>query len=151
MNRRKTIALAVLGVAAIALPGAAAAKPGKGKAKGHGKSHGVAYVFKGTYGGDGLVAVKKGNRHARKAGLVGVDVQFDLSGAKLTVADTNADDAIDTSDLVAGDNVVVKAKLPKHDPGAAPYAAKRLVDQTNPADDDADEDEDDEAEEPDED
>jgi hypothetical protein len=147
MNRRKTIALAVLGVAAIALPGAAAAKPGKGKAKDHGKNHGVAYVFKGTYGGDGLVAVKKGNRHARKAGLVGVDVQFDLSGAKLTVADTNADDAIDTSDLVAGDNVVVKAKLPKHDPGATPYAAKRLVDQTNPADDD----EDDEAEESDED
>lgn len=139
MNRPKIAALAGLAIAAIALPGAAAAKPGQGHghAYGNGKSHGVSYVFKGTYSGDGIVAVSKGNAHSRKAGLVGVDVQFDLANAKLRIADTNGDTVIDTSDVVVGDKVVVKAKLPKGDPGAAPYAARQLVDQTNPADDEA--------------
>jgi len=147
---RRSAALA-FGVAALAIPAAAVAQPGHGHANGHGKhghanahgnhghanghgkQHPVGYVFKGTYEGDGLVSVEHGNAHARKAGLVGSDVQFDLSGAKLTVADTNADSLIDATDVLVDDAVVVKARLPKHDPGSQPFAARHLVDQTHPA------------------
>ena len=146
MKSRKTIGIA-LSIAALAIPAAAVAHPGHGHGKGHGKGHAngkgknhpVAYVFKGTYDGSGLVSVDHGNGHARKAGLVGTDVQFDLTSTKLSVADTNADSAIDVNDVVVGDRVVVKAKLPRKDPGAQPFAAKHLVDQTNPADSDEDE------------
>ena len=150
MKIRRSAALA-FGVAALAIPAAAVAQPGHGHANGHdkhghanghgnhghanghGKQHPVGYVFKGTYEGDGLVSVEHGNAHARKAGLVGPDVQFDLSGAKLSVADTNADSIIDATDVLVGDAVVVKARLPKHDPGSQPFAARHLVDQTHPA------------------
>jgi hypothetical protein len=150
---RRSAALA-LGVAALAIPAAAVAQPGHGHANGHGKhghanghgnhghvnghgkQHPVGYVFKGTYEGDGLVSVEHGNAHARKAGLVGPDIQFDLSGAKLSVADTNADSIIDATDVLVGDAVVVKARLPKHDPGSQPFAARHLVDQTHPATED---------------
>ena len=91
----------------------------------------MAYICKGTYEGDGLVSVRHGNAHAHKAGLVGEDVQFDLTGAKLRVADTNADSIIDATDVLVGDAVIVKARLPKHDPGPQPFAARQLVDQTN--------------------
>jgi hypothetical protein len=153
---RRSAALALV-VAALAIPAAAVARPGHGHgnghgnhghanahgnhghANGHGKQHPVGYVFKGTYEGDGLVSVEHGNAHVRKAALVGQDVQFDLSGAKLSVADTNADSIIDATDVLVGDAVVVKARLSKHDPGSQPFAARRLVDQTNPAaEDDAD-------------
>ena len=150
MKIRRSAALA-FGVAALAIPATAVAQPGHGHANGHGKhghanahgnhghanghgkQHPVGYVFKGTYEGDGLVSVEHGNAHARKAGLVGSDVQFDLSGAKLTVADTNADSLIDATDVLVDDAVVVKARLPKHDPGSQPFAARHLVDQTHPA------------------
>ena len=122
--------IAALAIAALVVPAAATAKPGHG----HG-AHAVSYVFKGTYGGDGSVDVNHGNAHARHAGLVGVSVQFDLSAAKLTVADTNADGAVDATDIVSGDVVVVHARLTKGDPGTAPYAAKHLIDQTHPAGD----------------
>ena len=147
MKSRKTIAIG-LAAAALAIPAAAVAHPGhghgkghgKGHANGHGKSHPVSYVFKGTYDGSGLVTVNHGNGHARKAGLVGTDVQFDLTNTKLSVADTNADSVVDVNDVVVGDKVVVKAKLPRQDPGAQPFAARHLVDQTNPADSSEDED-----------
>ncbi len=132
MNHRRT-ALVLAAITAIAAPVAASAKPGNGH--GHGPKKGVAYVFKGTYAGDGVVSVAKGNAHARKADLVGTDVAFDLSATKLSVADTNGDLAVTVDDVVAGDKVVVKAKLPKGDPGEAPYAARHLVDQTHPAED----------------
>ena len=126
-------ALTAAVVVAIAIPAAAIAKPGNGG--GHGGTHPVSYVFKGTYAGDGSVNVLHGNRHVRHAELVGTTVQFDLTNTKLTVADTNADGAVDATDIVADDKVVVKAKLPKADPGAQPFAARHLVDQTNPGDD----------------
>ncbi|HEX2128366.1 MAG TPA: hypothetical protein VHF58_04025 [Solirubrobacterales bacterium] len=151
MNHRKT-ALALAAVTAIAAPAAAFAKPGNGngigQGHGHGNPHGtqshghgigpakgVAYVFKGTYAGAGVVSVTKGNARVRKGGLVGTDVTFDLSAARLSVADTNLDSAVTIDDVVVGDKVVVKAKLPKSDPGAGPYAARQLVDQTHPAED----------------
>lgn len=104
----------------------------------NGKCPKVGYVFKGTYTGT-AVAVQSGNKHVRNAELVGTDVEFDLVNAKLVVADTNADGVSDVSDVQVGDRVLVMAKLAKCDPGAQPYAAKQLVDQTNlPADEEGD-------------
>lgn len=132
---RRGIAV-VLGIGALAIPAAAVADPGD---HGHGHGHGghghnptVSYVFKGTYGADGVVAVNHGNGHVKKAGLVGQDVQFDLTNAHLNVADTDGDGSVTAADVTTGDAVVVKARLPKQDPGSQPFAAKQLVDQTNP-------------------
>jgi hypothetical protein len=118
----------------------AADNPGSEHQAGGGEGPKVAYVFKGTYNEDGTVTVERGNNHVRKADLVGEAVEFDLSGAKLTVADTNGDGATDVSDVQADDRVVVTAKLPKSDPGDQPFDARRLVDQTNPPDDEDDDD-----------
>ena len=134
-NLRRNL-LVALGVAALALPAAAVAKPGNGqhKGKGHSKHHGVAYVFKGTYNADGSVHVLAGNSRVRKGGYVGHDVQFDFANAKVVVADTNQDGKSDLSDVQAGDKVVVKARLPRRDPGSEPFAARGLVDQSHPLD-----------------
>jgi hypothetical protein len=140
--RLKTI-LAALGIGALAIPAAALAGNGHGQGhgNGHGKPHNVTYVFKGTYAGGGLVTVAKGNRHVRRAELVGTDVQFDLANAKLQVADTNLDTVVDVNDVVAEDTVQILARLPKADPGAQPYAAKKLIDKTNPPEEDGEEEE----------
>ena len=66
--------------------------------------------------------VMKGNAHARKAGLVDSIVSFDLSQAKVVVSDVNGDGSKDANDLSVGDRVVVKAKLPRKEPGDPPYA-----------------------------
>ena len=148
MNYRKT-ALSLAALTAIAAPAAAfadkggvpsehanehaSANPHASAGQGIGPAKGVAYVFKGTYAGDSVVSVTKGNNHVRKAELVGTDVSFDLSAAKLRVDDTNGDSAVTLDDVAVGDKVVVKAKLPKGDPGEAPYAARQLVDQSHPA------------------
>lgn len=141
MKVRKSMIVA-LAAGALAIPAAAVAHPGHGHGHGHanahangqGSNHPVSYVFKGTYDGSGLVTVNHGNAHVRKAGLVGTDVQFDLTNTKFIVADTNSDQVIDVNDVLTGDNVVVKARLPRQDPGSQPFAARQLVDQTNPAD-----------------
>jgi hypothetical protein len=107
---------------------------GHGHASGHSKAGGkavVMYVFKGTYSGDGNVAVDHGNAHVRKAGLVGTTVSFDLAGAKIVVADNNSDGSKDLADVGNGDRVVVKARLPRTDPPGQPFTAKQLVDQTH--------------------
>jgi hypothetical protein len=130
--------LAVLGTAALAVPAAAVAHPGHGHANGH-RSHKVQYVFVGTYEGDGAVTVNHGNRHVRRADLLGT-VQFDLSSTKLDVADTNTDGVVDVSDVLVGDQVVVQARLDRKDPGPQAFAARHLVDQTNPAESESDSD-----------
>jgi len=140
MQMKKT--LATLGIAALAVPGAALAKPdnghGGGQGHGHGKPTTANYVFKGTYGGAGVVAVDGGNKPVRKASLVGTDVQFDLTNAQIEVADTDLSGIADADDLLVDDEVVVQAKLPKSDPGAQPFAARKVVDQTNPVEEDED-------------
>ena len=141
MNRgaiRSGIAIAGIGVLA-AVPTAFATKPDDPGSQGHSKSgtHGnptVSYVFKGTYAGDGSVVVTKGNAHVKKAHLVGETVSFDLANARIVVADTNADGVKDVNDVATDDKVVVKARLPKKDPGEQPFAAKQLVDQTHSGD-----------------
>jgi hypothetical protein len=137
MNLKKA-SLTALAIGALAIPAAAVAEPGgHGHGHGHGGNPTTSYVFKGTYGGDGVVAVDHGNGHVKKAGLVGGDVQFDLADAKLSgVSDTDGDGYVTPGDIVTGDRVVVKARLPKSDPGDQPFAAKQLVDQTNSDDDD---------------
>jgi len=124
-----------------AAPGALAVKPadpgsqGQGHGQGHAKNGGkgtVSYVFKGAYQLGGGVAVMKGNAHVKKAGLVDTIVSFDLSQAKVVVGDVNGDGAKDVNDLSVGDRVVVKARLPRTEPGAQPYSAKQIVDQTHP-------------------
>jgi hypothetical protein len=95
----------------------------------------VQYVFKGTFHlADSSVTVLKGNKHVRRAGLVGETVVFDLSAARIRVADNNGDGKRDASDLQDGDKVVVQARLPRRDPGAGPFAARKLVDQTHKKD-----------------
>jgi hypothetical protein len=139
MSKQIKRAAAIGSVLALgAAPGALAVKPadpgsqGKGHANGHSKAKGVSYVFKGAYQLDGGVAVMKGNAHVKKAGLVDTIVTFDLSSAKVVVGDVNGDGSKDVNDLSVGDRVVVKAKLPRQEPGDQPYAATQIVDQTHP-------------------
>ena len=120
----------VLGAAVLAVPGTAVAKGdhakgGKDKASEKSHKHGskhekkakkakaVTFIFKGVYKGEGVVTVAKGNAHARKGGYVGTDVTFDLSTAKLVVADTDGVPGITAADVQAGDVVLVQARLPR--------------------------------------
>jgi hypothetical protein len=119
----------LLAIGVLAIPGAALAR--NDHSKGH-NNHKVGYVFTGTFNADGSVAVKHGNRHVRKAGFVGQDVSFDFSAARIVVNDTNGDSVRDINDVTAGDNVLVKARLGRTDPGSQPFEAKKLVDRTHP-------------------
>jgi hypothetical protein len=103
-----------------------------GKAKGKGKVHKVAYIFRGTWkAADGSVDVTSGNAHVRKAGFVGQNVAFDLTKARIVVADTDGDGSRTTADLRDGDHVLVAARLPRKAPGSQPFSARLLIDQTN--------------------
>ncbi len=122
-----------IALVAMAVPAGAIAKNDKPPhAGGKGQSKAKNYNFKGTYNADGTVAVQKGNSRVRKGGFVGQNVAFDYSSAKFSVADTNADGAQDVNDLQAGDQVMVKANLPRSAPGAQPFPAGKVVDQTHP-------------------
>lgn len=132
--------LAVVGAFALASVSPAVADPGNGHGHGHGPStapgktkvHNVTYVFKGTWNAaGGTVTVKHGNNHVRKAGLIGQTVTFDLTNARVVVADTNKDGSKTAADISDGDKVVVKARLPRKDPGTQPFKAKMLVDQSH--------------------
>jgi hypothetical protein len=92
----------------------------------------AAYVFQGTFNAaSSTVSVLKGNRHVRRAGLVGQTVVFDFSAARVRVADVNGDGMRDAADLQDGDAVVVKARLPRRSPGAGRFVAHKVVDQTH--------------------
>lgn len=135
MQVKRTAATA-LALAALAVPAAAVANQdeshGQGEGNGKGQAKGVAWVFKGTYAGEGSLTVQKGNWRVRKAGFVGDDVSFDFTNAKIRVADTNGNQVVDLNDVAVGDKLLVKARLPCKDPGTQPFAAQRLVDQTHP-------------------
>jgi len=115
-----------LGAVALAVPGTALAKSDHAKkdkasekSHKHGSKHeskpkkGKTYIFKGVYKGDGVVTVAKGNSRVRKGGYVGQDVKFDLSAAKLVVADTDGVPGITAADVQDGDVVLVQARLPR--------------------------------------
>jgi len=125
--------LIAVGVAAAVIPAAVsdAKTPERPEAKTP-KTHAVTYIFKGTYSG-GMVTVTKGNKHVKRAGLVGTEVAFNFSETRVKVADTNGDGTRDLTDVSDGDRVVVKARLPRKAPGSGPFAARKLVDQTHVA------------------
>jgi len=141
MSRLRKSLLVALGVAVLAFPAGAVAKHGEnhgkakghanGKGKGHAKRHAVGYLFKGFYAGEGMVEVKRGNAHVRKVGFIGEMVEFDLSAARLVVRDTNEDGKRGIEDIEEGDWVLVKARLPRTDPGSEPFEARWLIDKTN--------------------
>lgn len=147
MNFHRIIATAA--ALALAVTPAALAKKGsesnaKGKEKsalkgqnGKGKSKAKTVVVKGTVvsadAATVTVNVTKGNRRGRD--YLG-EVTFTLADAKLSVADSNADGVVDGTDLLVGDKVVVQAKLPARAEGDLSYPARKVVDQTNPAEDD---------------
>jgi hypothetical protein len=142
----------VLGAAVLVVPGTALAKGDHGtdKAKSHQKTEkhakkdkpaakkGRSAVFKGAYKGDGVVTVASGNSPVRKGGYVGQDVTFDLSTAKLVVADTDGVAGLTVADVQAGDVVLVQARLPRVTKPAGDYeqaaaiVARKLVDKTHP-------------------
>jgi hypothetical protein len=121
LTKTAGICLAAL---AMALPAGAGAEPGK---SGHGKA---TYNAKGTYAGDGVVSVAKGNSAVRKAGWKGQDIAFDFSQADIRTQDNNGDEQETLEDVAVGSPVRVKVRLPKGDPGAGPYVAERLDDKS---------------------
>ena len=146
MNSKVMRPLVALGVvAALALPAAAVAHGGghgKGAFHGHkgGKSaghkqgkHGRALIVKGTVSAVGTgtidVLVTGGNHRGRA--LKGQTVTFDVSNARIVVADVNGDGSRDLADVAVGDRVVVHSRIDKGatvDP-SQPLVAKRVVDQ----------------------
>ena len=146
------------GVLALMVPAGVSAKgkpenAGKGKAKtehankgkAHGKSKAKMYVFKGTWvDANSTVAVTGGNGRVKKNDFVGTEVAFDLTNAKVNVADTNADGVLNADDFVDGDKLVVQVKMTAD--AAAPYVARKAIDQTNPKVDDEDSEESEESE-----
>ena len=131
MSRTTRRAAVAIGAAALLLPSAAVAKDKPAKPAKPAKT--ANYVVKGVWNADGSVTVSGGNARVRKGGLVGQTLTFTLDTAKLRVADTNADGAVTAADVVAGDKVVIQARLPRTEPGTGPFAARKLVDQTHPA------------------
>jgi len=135
MSKSPRRVAALLGLGVLLVPAVAGAKPGpkpEKPAKPDKPAKTSTYVFKGIWHSDGSVTVSAGNAKVRKGGFVGETVAFDVTGAKLRVADTDADGAVTVADLLEGDKVVVQAKLPRTDPGEAPFAARKVVDQTHP-------------------
>ena len=131
--------LSLAAALALMVPAAVIAKkPADAGSKGKGHSKAKTYVFKGTWNdGAGGVDVTGGNSRVRKGDFKGTTVVFDLTNAKIRVADTDGDGDQDADDVQQGDKVVVQAKLAKD--AAQPFAARKLVDQTNPQPDEDDE------------
>ena len=115
LNKRAIIA--AVGAAALVFPAAASA--GSGHDRGQGKrtecgaatsndkrpakrTKKVTLVFKGTFTGGGAVSVSAGNAHARRGGFLGQSATFELAGARIVVADTNADQKVDLADVLDG-------------------------------------------------
>lgn len=128
---RKFATLAIAASAALAVPAAVHGKPDDKPPKPDKPAKpgkGVAYVFKGPYSGDGsTVAVDHTNKHARD--YDDSSVRFDFSDAKVKAKDASGNRSSDLADA-AGDRVVVKAKLPRRDPGSQPFPARQLVEQS---------------------
>ena len=143
--------LVVLGsAAALAAPAAATAKQaagGKVKGPDRAATKGPKFstvVLKGSVaavdGSTVTVAVLKGNSRGRRH--VGQELLLDLTSARISVADVNADGARDVADVAAGDRFVAQLRVPRGaaiDPATA-LVTRRFVDQGPPElDDDEDE------------
>lgn len=111
--------------------GAANGNAGNGKTKGHARAQTVGYLFKGFYAGDGMVEVKRGNSHVRRGGFLGETVEFELAEARIVARDADGDGERTAADLEEGDWVLVKARLPRREPGSQPFDARWLIDKTS--------------------
>jgi hypothetical protein len=151
---------ALAGVVALAFPAGALAHGAPGHSHGTDRSHGapshagkaghgrsarhvpmVALIAHGTVvsvdttGNTAVVQVTRANHHG--AGLVGTQVTIDLSKARISVADVNADGQKNLADVAAGDQVLVQGRIPLRGSLGGSLVALRLVDQTHPAGSDA--------------
>ncbi|MFL5846166.1 MAG: hypothetical protein ACJ762_15875 [Solirubrobacteraceae bacterium] len=140
MRTRHIIATATT-LALAVVPAALASKPDDpgSKGKGHGKpAKAKNVVLKGIVVSSDATSVTVTVSKATKFGkaLVGTDAQFTVT--KVSAADGNADGVVDGLDLIAGDKVLVQAKLAKD--AVAPFTARKVVDQTHPAVAETDED-----------
>jgi hypothetical protein len=112
------------------------------KGKGNGKAKPKNVVLKGTVvssdaaAGTVTVHVVKATKWGKS--LVDTDAAFTVT--KINAADTDGDGSVTVADLMAGDKVVVQARIAKDD--VAPYKARKVVDQTHPKSSDDDEAED---------
>jgi hypothetical protein len=88
---------------------------------------GATYVFEGTVrfvdrrGDRAALRVEDGNRLGRR--FTGHTVTLDLSAARISARDRNADGQISPADLVAGDRVIAAARLARglaEPPGLVP-------------------------------
>ena len=125
MGMKPKTTFAVLATAAlVAFPAGAMGKDGSGGQGKSGDDSAVAkpkkpkvhtYEFKGLVVavGDGTVQVevKAGNSRGKK--FKGQTLTFDVTKAKVKVADVNKDGNRDLADVAAGDRVNVQAKLPR--------------------------------------
>ena len=120
----KTTFAALAAAALVAFPAGAMGKDGSGGKGKSGDETAVAmpkkpkvhtYEFKGLVVavGEGTVQVevKAGNSRAKK--LTGQTLTFDVTKAKIKVADVNKDGSRDLADVAAGDRVNVQSKLPR--------------------------------------
>jgi hypothetical protein len=82
-----------------------------------------------------VVQVTRANHHG--AGLVGTQVTVDLSKARMSVADVNADGQKNLADVAAGDRVQVHGRIPLRGSLTGALVAGRLIDQTHPASSDS--------------
>ena len=64
--------------------------------------------------------MKRGNSRVRKGGFIGETVAFDLEGARFVTRDASGDGERSLEDVQEGDWVLVKAMLPREDPGNSP-------------------------------
>jgi hypothetical protein len=76
-----------------------------------------------TAADDVLVDVTGGNSRGRE---LGTSVTFDLSGARIKVADTNGDGVQNLGDVKVGDTVKVKLRLPRDGSASQPFAAEEF-------------------------
>lgn len=117
-------------------PGGDHGNGGNPPAAQHGKGHAKPkkVVAKGTVvsydATTGTLVVHVGRASHPGKSMVGTDVSFDVSKARITAADSNNDGKIDASDLAVGDKVVVQTTNVAGTDGR--YTAKHVVDQTHP-------------------
>jgi hypothetical protein len=135
-NSRKTIITAAAAIAALCAPVAAQAHGG-GNGHGHAQRaprapKPVNVIVKGSVvavnGNVVTVAVMRANHHGRA--FVGQQVQLDVTAARVSVKDANADGSRNVADVAAGDRVVAQLRVSR---GVTPdltqaFATRRLLD-----------------------